>query len=144
MKRQGGFTLIEMIVVIVILGILSVTAAPKFLSFKDDAQAGALEGLKAAMQSAASIVNGSFLISGADANSKVGDVLVHNGFPDATSTGIGEAIETADFEPYTTGSTPAGSIEYTFVEGGGTKCVIYTKSAALNVNPVIAVGDCTK
>ena len=38
MKKQGGFTLIELVVVIVILGILAVTAAPKFLNLQDDAK----------------------------------------------------------------------------------------------------------
>ena len=38
MKRQGGFTLIELVVVIVILGILAVTAAPRFLNLQDDAR----------------------------------------------------------------------------------------------------------
>lgn len=49
MKRQGGFTLIELVVVIVILGILAVTAAPRFLNLQDDARESALQGLKGAM-----------------------------------------------------------------------------------------------
>ena len=39
--RQQGFTLIELIVVIVILGILAVTAAPKFMNLTSDANAHA-------------------------------------------------------------------------------------------------------
>ena len=50
MKRQGGFTLIELVVVIVILGILAVTAAPRFLNLQDDARDSALEGLKGAIE----------------------------------------------------------------------------------------------
>ncbi|MGL4204867.1 MAG: type IV pilin protein, partial [Aeromonadaceae bacterium] len=34
MKRSAGFTLIELVIVIVILGILAVTAAPKFLNLQ--------------------------------------------------------------------------------------------------------------
>lgn len=52
MKRQGGFTLIELVVVIVILGILAVTAAPRFLNLQSDARASSLDGLKGAMQGA--------------------------------------------------------------------------------------------
>jgi MSHA pilin protein MshA len=37
MKKQSGFTLIELVIVIIILGILAVTAAPKFLNLQDDA-----------------------------------------------------------------------------------------------------------
>lgn len=45
MKRISGFTLIELVVAIVILGILSVVAAPKFLGLQSDARAAALKGL---------------------------------------------------------------------------------------------------
>ena len=41
--KQEGFTLIELIVVIVILGILAVTAAPKFIDLQGDARASALQ-----------------------------------------------------------------------------------------------------
>ena len=46
MKRQQGFTLIELVVVIIILGILAVTAAPKFINLQSDARASAIQGLK--------------------------------------------------------------------------------------------------
>lgn len=52
MKRQGGFTLIELVVVIVILGILAVTAAPRFLNLQDDARNSTLDGLAGAIQGA--------------------------------------------------------------------------------------------
>jgi len=44
-KQQKGFTLIELIIVIIILGILAVTAAPKFLDISSDANTSALQGL---------------------------------------------------------------------------------------------------
>ena len=45
--RQQGFTLIELIVVIVILGILAVTAAPKFMNLTSDANASVVKSLSA-------------------------------------------------------------------------------------------------
>ena len=51
-SSQAGFTLIELIIVIVILGILSVTAAPRFIDFQDAAQASTVQGTGAAFASA--------------------------------------------------------------------------------------------
>lgn len=55
MKRAQGFTLIELIIVIVILGILAVTAAPKFIDFTTDANKSALQGLKGGISGAMQI-----------------------------------------------------------------------------------------
>ncbi|ACJ27327.1 MSHA pilin protein MshA [Shewanella piezotolerans WP3] len=50
MNKQNGFTLIELVVVIIILGILAVTAAPKFINLQGDARVSTLQGMKAAIQ----------------------------------------------------------------------------------------------
>lgn len=54
--RNSGFTLIELIIVIVILAILSITAAPRFLSLDRDAKLATLEQLKGSMQSSIDLV----------------------------------------------------------------------------------------
>ncbi|WP_300176774.1 type II secretion system protein [uncultured Aliivibrio sp.] len=99
MKKQGGFTLIELVVVIVILGILAVTAAPKFLNLQGDARASSLQGLKGAMSGAAGIVYGKAAIEGIERIENGGNgykdidgIAVTYGYPMASSAGIGAAV----------------------------------------------------
>tara|TARA_Y100001956_G_scaffold65059_1_gene65877 strand:- start:6341 stop:6793 length:453 start_codon:yes stop_codon:yes gene_type:complete len=94
MKRQGGFTLIELVVVIVILGILAVTAAPRFLNLQDDARNASLQGLKGAIDGAAGIVYGKAAIEGVEASgaSNVDGITTAFGYPTADVAGIGAAV----------------------------------------------------
>ena len=66
MKKSSGFTLIELVVVIVILGILAATAAPKFMDLQKDTRISALNGLMGAMKSASSMVYSKAILAGQD------------------------------------------------------------------------------
>lgn len=66
MKKQQGFTLIELVVVIIILGILAVTAAPKFINLQSDARLSALNGLKASIQGANALVYSKAALQGVE------------------------------------------------------------------------------
>ena len=66
MKSTKGFTLIEMVVVIVILGILAVTAAPRFLNLQSDARKATLDGFIGAFKAADGIVMGKASIHGVE------------------------------------------------------------------------------
>ena len=69
MKKQAGFTLIELVIVIIILGILAVTAAPKFLNLQDDARLAAANGVKASLQSSSQLVYSKAAILGVEGSS---------------------------------------------------------------------------
>jgi MSHA pilin protein MshA len=74
--NQKGFTLIELVVVIVILGILAVTAAPKFIDLQDDARTSTLHGIKGSIESVKALVYSKSLIAG---NETVGAVAAVGG-----------------------------------------------------------------
>ncbi len=98
MNKQAGFTLVELIIVIVILGILAVTAAPRFLNLQGDANASTLEGLQGSIRSGMNIVNGKSIIA-SDHKKDEAEVTVDTGAAVDTVYGYPAATEAA-FEAF--------------------------------------------
>jgi MSHA pilin protein MshA len=143
MNTQQGFTLIELIVVIVILGILAVTAAPKFISFTNDARAATLHGLKGSIQGAMQLVYSKSLIEGEEANAtgSASSINTVYGYPQAAKADVdaaaGISSATDDSAEYTiiVNTTPTPNVVYYYPAS------IYNGTTPLAAGTVEA-GDC--
>ncbi|WP_318512195.1 type II secretion system protein [Photobacterium leiognathi] len=155
MSKQKGFTLIELVVVIVILGILAVTAAPKFLNLQNDARNASLQGLKGAIQGAASIVYGKAAIEGIEsaASDKVEGIDIVYGYPAATSSALGAAVNGLTEDWTCQDSKPAGGSLWCTFKGKTAffdpkdKCYVEYQpatSSASAITKVVADGDSCK
>ncbi|GIU08178.1 MSHA pilin protein MshA [Shewanella sp. c952] len=164
MQKQNGFTLIELVVVIIILGILAVTAAPKFINLQSDARVSTLQGMKAAIQGANSLVYSKAAISGQEKLPKAGagsppvipavdigtakKAVTNFGYLQATEAELSNALDVSFSKDEGTGQPPtpevvgdwtistSGSVATIGIEGADTQCVFtYTEAADASTPP---------
>jgi MSHA pilin protein MshA len=138
-KRQGGFTLIELIVVISILGILAAFAIPRFISMETNARASTIRGVAGAIRSASALAHALWVANGSTGTTVTMEgtgVAMTDGYP--SIAGIASAVNVSDI------TVSSGTFNIPSHANAATCKVVYTTAASGGVPGItVTTTDCS-
>ncbi|MFW5451207.1 MAG: type II secretion system protein [Methylophagaceae bacterium] len=138
--KQQGFTLIELVIVIVLLGILTAIALPKFASLQTDARTASIEAASGAIKSAMAIVHAQSLVEGEESSSLASVILQGTaittiyGYPSSTDINQAAGIGSSDY------SISSNGINRNIRLNNSIQCQVrYRQAVNNNTVPVITI-----
>ncbi len=132
-SRQGGFTLIELVVVITILGILAAFAVPRFVSLEVQARTASVQALAGSLRSSAALSHSLWLAQGQPSSVTMEgqSIAMVNGYPDLAT--IDDSLADSSGFSYAAGT---GVFQKTGVSGN---CLVTYAAAAAGGAPGVTV-----
>jgi len=149
MEEHKGFTLIELVIVIIILGILAAVAVPKFVDLQTDARKSMMKGVKGALEGAATTIHAKAVVEGKEkttGSDLINGVPIVYGYPADTTIALTLAANLDSNDWLVFGGTGAGTgsgaiitaVGYSAASGA---CQVEYKLQASPARPTITVED---